>query len=229
MLKGDMRKQAILDAAQALFFEKGYLATSIQDILVALDCSKGSFYHHFESKLQVLTALCQQYAQESFAQFRAGQYSTTLEQLNGLLYCAMPFRQGAEQLLAMMLPLYDNPEGEVVFAALFAAQQTLFYPELEKSLAMLRAAGTVYYTMSELPQLLWDTYTVLYKKLMGVAAALHAGQAQPHVMPLLNTARFMWERLLDAPYGSIEIVRSDEAQGAIQHAVRAVLATENKL
>ena len=51
MLKGDLRKQAILDAAEALFFEKGYAASTIQDILSALGCSKGSFYHHYESKL----------------------------------------------------------------------------------------------------------------------------------------------------------------------------------
>ena len=57
MLKGDIRKQAILDTAENLFFEKGYVKATIQDFLDALECSKGSFYHHFESKLQVLTEL----------------------------------------------------------------------------------------------------------------------------------------------------------------------------
>ena len=31
MLKGDIRKQAILDTAEALFFEKGYGKATIQD------------------------------------------------------------------------------------------------------------------------------------------------------------------------------------------------------
>ena len=63
MLKGDLRKQAIVDAAEALFFEKGYAGATIQDILDVLGCSKGSFYHHFESKLQVLMELCRQRAE----------------------------------------------------------------------------------------------------------------------------------------------------------------------
>lgn len=54
MRKGDEKRQAILDVAEKLFYTKGYEATSVQDILDVLDTSKGSFYHHFESKEQVL-------------------------------------------------------------------------------------------------------------------------------------------------------------------------------
>ena len=50
MKKGDLRRQAILDTAEALFFERGYEETSVQDILDAMELSKGGFYHHFESK-----------------------------------------------------------------------------------------------------------------------------------------------------------------------------------
>ena len=42
MLKGDLRRQAILDTAETLFFEKGYVKATIQDFLDALECSKGS-------------------------------------------------------------------------------------------------------------------------------------------------------------------------------------------
>ena len=70
MLKGDIRKQAILDTAENLFFEKGYVKATIQDFLDALECSKGSFYHHFESKLQVLTELCRQRTAKSFEAYQ---------------------------------------------------------------------------------------------------------------------------------------------------------------
>jgi AcrR family transcriptional regulator len=44
----------ILDAAQHLFFTKGYERMTISDILDALQISKGAFYHYFESKAAVL-------------------------------------------------------------------------------------------------------------------------------------------------------------------------------
>ena len=47
-------KSRILDAAVALFYSKGYDATSVADILEAVGIAKGTFYHHFASKAQVV-------------------------------------------------------------------------------------------------------------------------------------------------------------------------------
>lgn len=47
----------ILDVALALFFEKGYDDTSIQDIIDGLGgLTKGAVYHHFKSKEDILSA-----------------------------------------------------------------------------------------------------------------------------------------------------------------------------
>lgn len=47
----------ILDVALALFFEKGYDNTSIQDIIDGLGgLTKGAVYHHFKSKEDILSA-----------------------------------------------------------------------------------------------------------------------------------------------------------------------------
>lgn len=43
-------RTSILNAAVKLFGERGYHATSLQDIIEAASCSKGAFYHYFESK-----------------------------------------------------------------------------------------------------------------------------------------------------------------------------------
>ena len=59
MIKGDLRKKQILETAEELFTMKGYEATGVQDILDRLHLSKGSFYHHFESKELVLQTICE--------------------------------------------------------------------------------------------------------------------------------------------------------------------------
>ena len=108
MLKGDLRKQAIVDTAETLFFEKGYAGATIQDFLDRLNCSKGSFYHHYESKLQVLTELCRQKAEKGFAAFQAQVYDDNLDRLNGLIYYAMPFRDGEEGIKIYQSKIEEN-------------------------------------------------------------------------------------------------------------------------
>ena len=56
MNKGQQSRMRIIDAAEKLFAEKGYVATSVQDILDMLHISKGGFYHYFDTKIMVLSA-----------------------------------------------------------------------------------------------------------------------------------------------------------------------------
>ena len=53
----DVRRGEILDVAQRLFYLKGYEQTSVQDIIDAIAIAKGTFYHYFSSKLDLLDAL----------------------------------------------------------------------------------------------------------------------------------------------------------------------------
>lgn len=47
------KRDDILEAAKALFWEKGYEATSPRDIQHRSGAGQGSFYHHFQSKAQL--------------------------------------------------------------------------------------------------------------------------------------------------------------------------------
>jgi hypothetical protein len=51
------RKQHVINIAHQLFIEKGFQATSIQDILEYSGISKGTFYNYFSSKNELLIAL----------------------------------------------------------------------------------------------------------------------------------------------------------------------------
>jgi TetR/AcrR family transcriptional repressor of nem operon len=55
-------RDRIVEAARYLFWEKGFAATSISDILERANCRSGSFYHFFESKDALLHAVLELYA-----------------------------------------------------------------------------------------------------------------------------------------------------------------------
>lgn len=49
-----MTREGIIEAAAKIFSEKGYHATSMQDIADAVHLQKASLYHHFSSKQEIL-------------------------------------------------------------------------------------------------------------------------------------------------------------------------------
>lgn len=57
----DERKKEILDTAERLFRIKGYEKCTIMDIIKEVGIAKGTFYHYFKSKKEVLDAVVLRY------------------------------------------------------------------------------------------------------------------------------------------------------------------------
>ena len=57
-------QEALLDAAEILFFEQGAEATSVADVAAKAGCSVGSVYHHFRDKKALTYALYDRMSQE---------------------------------------------------------------------------------------------------------------------------------------------------------------------
>ena len=55
--KAEVRRDEIMDAASRLFVAKGYAATTINDLLDEVGIARGTLYHHFTSKEEVLDGL----------------------------------------------------------------------------------------------------------------------------------------------------------------------------
>jgi len=47
-------RSSILDTAVELFYQNGYSATGVQQVVEAAGCTKGAFYHYWSSKEQLL-------------------------------------------------------------------------------------------------------------------------------------------------------------------------------
>ena len=65
-VQAEVRRQEILDAAQACFRERGFHRTTVDDVARRAGLSKGAIYWHFKGKREVFFALFDRYM-ETFA------------------------------------------------------------------------------------------------------------------------------------------------------------------
>ena len=68
-----VRMAEILDAAEELFYARGYHETAISDIVKSIGVAQGTFYYYFKSKDEILEALINR---------RISEFSHTLEQIS---------------------------------------------------------------------------------------------------------------------------------------------------
>ena len=209
MRKGEVRRQAIVDAANALFCTKGYLETTVDDILEELHCSKGSFYHYFDSKLAVLQAICESRVQQSFEMYRQTRVTSTREKLNSLLYWAQPFRPENEDWLLVTLRLRQRGEGMVMDGAMRQSQRELFKPEMENLLLILNETGAARIARPRVEDVTFEAFTAFCDEMNEVIlqCARQGRSVARDVTEVVESARFLWERVLDMDYGSMELMR----------------------
>ena len=53
----DATREALLEAAEVSFAERGFAATSLDDVAAAARVTKGALYHHFENKQHLFEAV----------------------------------------------------------------------------------------------------------------------------------------------------------------------------
>ena len=231
MHKGDRRKTDIIRAAGELFGLKGYHKTTLQDIIEQVGCSKGSFYHHFESKLHVMQALANQRVEKDYRAYADKNTAHGLDKLNRLLYFTCPWRYGEESFMAQVLSLSLQQEGAVLTAHLREARKQAFFPELAALLQALKEQGLAYFSRGSLPELLWDTHMAFADTLTAEICRLiiSGGTPASRALEMLGTARFQWERLLDLPYGSVDIVPAEELLVSMEDASGCLCLEDEQL
>lgn len=82
----ELTRKRIVESARQVFVQKGYAATSIEDLVAATGSSKGNIYYHFKSKEGLLLHLLEEWEQEWLEQWneKEQQYETITEKLYGI-------------------------------------------------------------------------------------------------------------------------------------------------
>lgn len=103
-------KTKLLEAAMRVIREKGYQATRVEDICEAAGLTKGSFFHHFKSKEELVLAAIEHWNAVTGAVFASASYRALADPLDRAL-AYIDFRKG---LLRGELPEFTCMVGTMV-------------------------------------------------------------------------------------------------------------------
>ena len=83
--KADQRRATLIEAAGRLFVEKGYEATTMDEIAAAADFAKGTLYHYFTNKAELLQVLREGFEKEIMRRVRTRVESCAADDWRGRL------------------------------------------------------------------------------------------------------------------------------------------------
>jgi len=131
----DVRKQEFLDAAQTLFYEQGYDQTSVNDILNAVGVSKGTFYHYFKSKEELLDALAERVARQGLERLHSiveDVHLNALEKINRYFAGSQGHEEKSEEIAKTVLRVMYEDENILLRHKARVRSMELVVPELAK-------------------------------------------------------------------------------------------------
>jgi Bacterial regulatory proteins, tetR family len=82
-----IRREKLMDAAQALFLGKGFEAASVDEVVRAADVAKGTFYFYFKTKHDVLQGLRARFIEEWCGRLEAGRGDAKARRLDRPARC----------------------------------------------------------------------------------------------------------------------------------------------
>lgn len=128
----------ILEAAALLFTKKGYDNTSLQDIINETHLSKGAIYHHFTSKEDIFSRICEDISIENGAALGKIRDDINLNGAEKLreIFRAAVMHQNQRRMLGMVPYLLDNPKFLAVQIKSIYQQSVPYYmkPILEEGI-----------------------------------------------------------------------------------------------
>jgi AcrR family transcriptional regulator len=206
-----VKRNEILDAAQRLVYTKGYELMSIQDILEALQISKGAFYHYFGSKQALLDGIVErmlEQVEQLLEPVIQDPSLTALEKLHRYFATAAQWKTTRKNfLLALLRVWYADPN-----AIVREKQQVMMIKRVAPLVtAIIQQGVTEGVFTTAFPE---ETGEILMHMLAGMgdswADILLADPPPVNTLPIMKrlTAAYTesMERILGAPEGALKLI-----------------------
>jgi len=205
-----VRRDAFLDVAQRLVETKGYEAMSIQDVLEALEVSKGAFYHYFDSKQALLEAVVERFADGAMAAVApilSDPKLPALKKLERVFASIAGWKAEQKELVLGIIEVWNSDSNAIVREKLRRMTMRLMVPLLSGVISQGIEEGVFKVASAE------ETATVLLSVMLGFQEqATHLFIArQANTIPFEVVERTVagytaaYERILGIPKGSVTL------------------------
>ena len=205
-----VRREAFLDVAQRLVETKGYEAMSIQDVLDALEVSKGAFYHYFDSKQALLEAVVERFADGAMARMApilSDPNLSALEKLERVFAGIAGWKAERKDLVLAIIEVWSSDSNAIVREKLRRMTVRLMTPRFSAVIKQGIDEGVFNVASPD------ETATVLLSVMLGFQEqATHLFIArQANTIPFEVVERTVagytaaYERILGIPKGSLTL------------------------
>ncbi len=206
----NMKRMKILDAALSLIYSKGYEQMSIQDILDALEISRGALYHYFTSKKAILEALVESIgirAAKATAHILQDSRLTAIGQLRAYFVDSNRLKaMNREYVVNMVRKGYTDENA--LFRTLMTAESIKHLSRLFEPILRQGIEEKIFTTDHP------EQAAVIIAELMmslteRMTASVFAERPEPEsfekLEAILNAYYDAFERILGAPHGSLKV------------------------
>jgi AcrR family transcriptional regulator len=208
------RRKAILNVARQLVITRGYEQMTIQDMLDALQISKGAFYHYFDSKQMLLEALIegmQEEALQILVPILHDPQLVALAKLQRFFDAASRWKTAQKTFVLALWSVWYTDDNAIVRQKLRASMVKRIGPLLTELIQQGVQEGTFTAIFPEqvggvILSLILDLSDAIAELLLLVGVE-HDGL--PHIILTVAVYTDALERVLGAPKGSLLIVDNE--------------------
>ncbi|MCG3209855.1 MAG: hypothetical protein FOGNACKC_03482 [Anaerolineae bacterium] len=206
----DVRRSEILEVAQRLFYQKGYEQTSIQDIINEIGIAKGTFYHYFGSKQELLDAIIEWMVGQTLQTLQPvveDEQLSALEKFNQYFAQAENWKVENKTFFLDILRSWYNDDNAIFRHKIETASIREVIPTLAKIIEQGIAEGVfAAHDPVEIAEIIMG---IGYQFSRSIAATLLDTAANEYCLPQVEkkvtAVQFAIERVLNAPAGSITV------------------------
>lgn len=216
-------RDRILKAAFGLFLQIGYENTSVQAIIDAVGIAKGTYYHHFKGKEEMLVVMIEQMSRRVVDALRPVVEDPTLDAVTKMLRASqVAVGQKASEIGPETLVLVKQmrlPANRQLAAAIDRVSSQWILPFYVRCIQQGMAEGVFRVRDAELAaQIFLGSVLALKDRIsdLYLEAASGVPDAVDQLLVVYESIEESLERLLGAPEGSLPIYTSIDFRGILR-------------
>lgn len=210
--RASQRRQEIVTTAWRLIAERGYEATSLNTLIAELGISKGSLYHHFQSKAAVVDAVVEMLTTEATQRVRAdNEGASSIDRLCGFIRAGWEWHEDHQSVSTDIFHVMLRPENSALLARITATERRVTRPLLEVIINQGMAEGV--FKVSDAALATDLLMPLLSEALIRVARQIIDGQLDAKgCVAQLEFLQYALEKILGAPNNSLHKALPDGAR-----------------